>query len=238
MTNASYQQRRSQLAEYFDRTAATAWQRLTSDAPVSRIRATVREGREQMRNTLLDWMPADLTGRRLLDAGCGTGMLSVEAARRGAEVVAVDISPTLVDLGRQRHAEAVEAGHAQPGAVDFRVGDMTDPDLGSFDYVVAMDSIIHYKPDDMVTVIANLAAMAEQKLIVTFAPRTLPLTLMHTSGQLFPRGDKSPAIEPIREAKLKKLMACEPRLSAWQPGRTRRIGHFFYTSQALEVLPR
>ena len=40
MTNASYQQRRSQLAEYFDRTAATAWQRLTSDAPVSRIRAS------------------------------------------------------------------------------------------------------------------------------------------------------------------------------------------------------
>ena len=83
MTNASYQQRRSQLAEYFDRTAATAWQRLTSDAPVSRIRATVREGRAQMRNTLLDWIPADLTGRRLLDAGCGTGMLAVEAARRG-----------------------------------------------------------------------------------------------------------------------------------------------------------
>jgi magnesium-protoporphyrin O-methyltransferase len=115
---------------------------------------------------------------------------------------------------------------------------MTDPALGSFDHVVAMDSIIHYKPHDMVGMIADLAAMAERSLLVTFAPRTVPLTLMHMSGQLFPRGDKSPAIEPIREATLKKLIAGAPRLAGWQPGRTRRIGHFFYTSQALEVLPR
>ena len=51
-----------------------------------------------MRATLLAWLPADLRGRRLLDAGCGTGALALEAARRGAEVVAVDLSPTLVEL--------------------------------------------------------------------------------------------------------------------------------------------
>ncbi len=58
---------------------------------MSRIRATVRAGRDAMRAELLSWLPADLTGRRLLDAGCGTGALAVEAARRGAEVVAVDV---------------------------------------------------------------------------------------------------------------------------------------------------
>lgn len=237
MSNASYLERRSQLATYFDRTAAAAWQRLTSDAPVSRIRATVREGRERMRGTLLGWLPEDLTGARLLDAGCGTGMLSVEAAARGAQVVAVDISPSLVEVARERHGEAAQAGTVAADAIDFRVGDMLDPDLGRFDYVVAMDSIIHYRPQDMVGMIANLAQMADRKLLVTFAPRTLPLVLMHASGQLFPRGDKSPAIEPIREAKLKRLIAREPRLADWRSGRTQRIGYFFYTSQALEVLP-
>ena len=84
MRTTSYQMRRSAIAHYFDRTAADAWARLTSDAPVSRIRATVRAGRDRMRATLLDWLPDDLRGQRLLDAGCGTGMLAVAAARRGA----------------------------------------------------------------------------------------------------------------------------------------------------------
>ncbi|EHP90533.1 Mg-protoporphyrin IX methyl transferase, partial [Methylorubrum extorquens DSM 13060] len=74
-----YLTRRSQLETYFDRTAVEAWSRLTSDAPVSKIRATVRAGRDTMRANLLGWLPADLTGLRLLDAGCGTGALAVEA---------------------------------------------------------------------------------------------------------------------------------------------------------------
>ena len=37
-----YEQRRGQLEIYFDRTAVQAWTALTSDAPVGRIRATVR----------------------------------------------------------------------------------------------------------------------------------------------------------------------------------------------------
>ncbi|MEJ2026922.1 MAG: RsmD family RNA methyltransferase, partial [Limibacillus sp.] len=96
MQSASYQTRRQELETYFDRTAAEAWARLTSSAPVSGIRATVRAGRDEMRATLLSWLPDDMKGLRLLDAGCGTGALAMEAAARGAEVVAVDISPTLV----------------------------------------------------------------------------------------------------------------------------------------------
>ena len=80
---SSDQQRRGQIETYFERTAVQAWARLTSDAPVSGVRAKVRAGRDEMRSTLLGWLPADLTGRRLLDAGCGTGALAVEAARRG-----------------------------------------------------------------------------------------------------------------------------------------------------------
>ena len=64
-STARYEQRRGQLLEYFDRTAADAWKRLTSDAPVNRIRATVRAGRAEMRGTLLGWLPTDLRGQRL-----------------------------------------------------------------------------------------------------------------------------------------------------------------------------
>ena len=64
----------------------------------------MRAGRDRMRATLLGWLPADLRDARLLDAGCGTGALAVEAARRGADVVAIDLSPTLVELAARAAA--------------------------------------------------------------------------------------------------------------------------------------
>jgi magnesium-protoporphyrin O-methyltransferase len=223
---ATYQERRGQLETYFDRTAADAWARLTSDAPVSGIRATVRAGRDAMRETLLRWLPADLTGQRLLDAGCGTGALSAEAARRGARVVAVDLSATLVALARERAPEGVE----------FRVGDMLDPQLGRFDHVVAMDSFIHYPAREAARMLGALASRTERSVLVTFAPRTPLLAAMHAAGRLFPRGDRAPSIEPVAEGRLRRLLAAEPQLQGWRPARTRRIATGFYISQAWELV--
>jgi magnesium-protoporphyrin O-methyltransferase len=233
MPTITYEARRGELETYFDRTAAEAWKRLTSDAPVSGIRATVRAGRDEMRRTLLDWLPADLSGKRLLDAGCGTGALSVEAARRGAHVVAVDLSPTLVDLARERHAAAT-----MPGSIDFLVGDMLDDALGEFDHVVAMDSLIHYHAADVTKVVSRLARRTRGSMLFTFAPRTLALTLMHAAGKAFPKSDRSPAIEPVTEAKLRGLIGAAPALAGFTPHRTQRVAKGFYISQAMELARR
>ncbi len=227
----SYQVRRGQIETYFDRTAADAWKRLTSDAPVGRIRTTVRAGRDEMRRTLLDWLPEDMRGARLLDAGCGTGTLTVEAARRGAAVVAIDLSPTLV-----QHAKETMPADLGGGSVDFRVGDMLADTLGVFDYVVAMDSLIHYTAADVVRAIARLSARTSSAMVFTFAPRTPPLTVLHAVGRLFPRGDRAPAIEPVGQKTLSRMLTSNPDLIDWQQGRTRRIESGFYKSQALELL--
>ncbi len=226
----SYQHRRGELQVYFDRTAADAWAKLTSDAPVGRIRATVRAGRDQMRATLLDWLPADLTGCRLLDAGCGTGALAVEAAKRGAHVTAIDISPTLVNLARERIPQDIGRGH-----IDFRVGDMLDPELGHFDHVAAMDSLIHYKASDIARTLSAIAGRCSGSIVFTFAPRTPALTAMHTVGRLFPRSDRAPAIEPVTESTLRRLFADDAQLSGWRAHRTRRVAGGFYISQAMEL---
>lgn len=231
MTKASYQERQAKIKTYFDRTAADAWSKLTSDVKVSRIRATVRAGRDDMRNTLLDWLPADLTGKRLLDAGCGTGMLAVAAARRGADVIAIDVAPTLIEIARERMPSDLGAG-----SIDFQAGDMLDPAHGRFDYVVAMDSLIHYRPDDAVKVLSGLTERTAGSILFTFAPRTLPLTVMLAVGRLFPRTDRSPAIEPVSEKALRKRLAAEPMPNGWKPQRTRRIVLGFYMSQALELV--
>jgi magnesium-protoporphyrin O-methyltransferase len=231
MHTATYRERRGQLLTYFDRTAVEAWKRLTSDAPVSGIRATVRAGRDTMRSTLLSWLPDDLTGARILDAGCGTGALAVAAAARGAEVVAIDLSPTLIGLARER-AEA----HRGPGTVTFRSGDMLDPALGEFDHVVAMDSLIHYRAPDVARALAGLAARTRRSILFTYAPRTPALSVMHAVGKFFPKSDRAPAIEPVAGAKLGKLIGAEPGFGAWHLGRTRRVARGFYTSQAQELV--
>jgi len=233
METASYLVRRGQLEQYFDRTAAHAWARLTADGPVSRIRATVRAGRDRMRATLLGYLPEDLRGQRVLDAGCGTGALSVEAARRGAQVVAIDLSPTLVALARER-APAVPG----PGSIDFRVSDMLEPSLGDFEWIVAMDSLIHYEPDDMVEMIARLSARSSRGLAFTFAPGTFLLRMMHVAGKLFPRGNRSPAIVPIAERVLRGRIALHPGLQGTTLARTQRIDTAFYKSQAVQLLTR
>jgi magnesium-protoporphyrin O-methyltransferase len=231
MAATNYQERRGQLQTYFDRTAVDAWARLTSTAPVSRIRATVREGRDRMRATLLSYLPPDLTSKTVLDAGCGTGALSVEAAHRGAGVVAIDLSPTLVNLAAQRLPPQLRAG-----SIDFRVGDMFDPALGHFDHVVAMDSLIHYRAADVVRVLAGFAARTRSSIVFTFAPKTPALAVLWAVGRLFPRRDRAPAIEPISERALRRHLAAEPALASWRVGRTARIASGFYKSQAMELV--
>jgi magnesium-protoporphyrin O-methyltransferase len=227
----TYHQRRSEIETYFDRTAAAAWSRLTSDAPVSGIRATVRAGRDRMRATLLDQLPQDLRGLRILDAGCGTGALAVEAAKRGADVVAIDLSPTLVELAKERLPS-----NLGDGRIAFLSGDMLDEKLGRFDHVVAMDSLIHYRLADMVDMIAGLAAKADRGLHFTFAPRTTALAAMHMVGKLFPRGDRSPGIVPHVHQKLLAALKYDERMQGWGIGRDQRIGSGFYISHAQELV--
>ena len=231
MEHTSYLERREQIEHYFDRTAAKAWEVLTSNAPVGRIRRTVREGRDQMRATLLSWLPEDMRGMRLLDAGCGTGALATEAMRRGAQVVAIDLSPTLVQLARERSVNEFQNG---PGSIEFLAGDMLDPNMGHFDYVVAMDSLIHYDTDDIVKAIHGLTQRTRKAVIFTFAPRTPMLAVMHRIGRLFPRSDRSPSLEPVLQSDLLQGLSAIPELSTWQANRTQRISRGFYKSQAWE----
>lgn len=231
MTSVTYLERREELETYFDRTAADAWSRLTSDAPVSRIRATVRAGRDEMRSRLLGWLPADLSRKRVLDAGCGTGALAVEAARRGADVTAIDLSPTLVSLARERLPRDLGAG-----SVTFAVGDMLSTALGRFDHVVAMDSLIHYRTRDMVRALAALSFRVDGSILFTFAPRTPALSVMHAVGRFFPRGNRAPAIEPVGAGSIRRLLAVEPSLHGWRAQRSERTTTGFYMSHAMELV--
>jgi magnesium-protoporphyrin O-methyltransferase len=231
MSTTTYSERRRFLEHYFDRTAFDAWKQLTSDAPVSKIRRTVRAGRDRMRAQLLEWLPADLTATRILDAGCGTGAMSFEAARRGGEIIAVDVSAGLIEIASERLPSDIP-----DGMIDFRVGDMLDESFGHVDHVVAMDSLIHYETPDIVSALAGLAVRTSTSILFTVAPRTPMLTAMRLAGRAFPRGDRAPAIVPVGENDLRRRIAADVRLTGWRISRTAQVMTGFYKSQAFELV--
>ncbi len=230
MNSTTYAEQRSQIETYFNRTAVDAWRKLTSDAPVNKIRATVRAGRDRMRKTILSYLPDDLRGRRILDAGCGTGALAFEALSRGADVVAIDISPKLVDLAEERLPE-----NMGPGSIKFEAGDMLDPRHGVFDHVIAMDSMIHYRTEDLIEMLTVLSFRTTRSIVFTHAPRTALLMAMHAVGQVFPRGNRSPAIIPVAASKLQQRLREELVEDVWEIGRNQRINSGFYLSCAQEL---
>lgn len=183
-----------------------------------------------MRNVLLAYLPSDLSGQRVLDAGCGTGALAVELAKRGARVMATDISPTLIELARERLPSDLPNG-----SIDFFAGDMLDPSLGQFDHVVCMDSMIHYHRHDIAKALAGLAERTRNTIAFTFAPKNPFLSTMIAVGRLFPRGDRAPFIEPVAEQTLANLLTQEPLLESWQIASTKKIARGFYISQAMAL---
>ena len=186
----NYNQTLSRVETYFDKTALKTWERLTSKAPVSRVRETVRRGRDEMRMKLISQLPSDLSGAKVLDAGCGTGQLSEELALRGCQVFAADISPSLVNVARSRIPNHLHKN------IEFITGDMVNPNLGNFDYVIAMDSLIYYSKKDLMSLLVELSSRTSHSIFFTLAPKTMLLMMMWYLGKIAPKGDRSPVMVP------------------------------------------
>src|ERR687886_1763113 len=110
----------------------------------------------------------DVTGKEILDVGCGSGVYSVDFARRGARrVVGVDFSGNMLKLARQ---EAEQHGVAD--RCEFIQADFRELDLGErFDISVAM-GVFDYIPDQ-VTFLRKMVALTTEKVIVAFPGHSL-----------------------------------------------------------------
>lgn len=88
-----------------------------------------------------------VAGSRVLDAGCGTGRVAVELARRGHDIVGVDNDPSMLEVAR---------AHDGPRWVD---ADLAGLDLAErFDLVVAAGNVVVFlEPGTQAQVVARLA---------------------------------------------------------------------------------
>jgi len=84
-------------------------------------------------------LAGDVDGHRVLDAGCGSGLLASALRAKGAHVTGFDASPAMVDLARNRLGEGAAV----------HVADLAERlpfDDAEFDDVVA-SLVLHYLPD-------------------------------------------------------------------------------------------
>ena len=107
----------------------------------------------------LEWIAkrcADCTGKSVLDVGCGGGILSEAMARRGADVLGIDLADKPLKVA-QLHA--LEAGTPR---VDYRVvsaEDLAAEQPGQFDVLTCMEMLEHVP--DPASVVRACAALVE-----------------------------------------------------------------------------
>ena len=223
----TYLAKRARLENYFNEVSSDAWDKLTSNEPVSYVRQLVREGREKMQEAIMGKLPHDLTGARILDAGCGTGVLSRMLDERGAEVVSVDISDKLIEVAKNR-----SRSHRR---IEYFAGDMKEKSFGNFDYIIAMDSLIHYSAEDVVSSIAEFSKRANNSVLFTVIPSTFALRTKLRLGKYFPKSERSPEVIPIGWGQLHQLEDLKMNVSL---EKIKRIKRFFYVSEAWELANR
>jgi len=90
----------------------------------------------------LDWIDqqARLTGKRVLDVGCGGGILSESMALRGADVLGIDLSTKPL---RVAQLHALETGVAALRYREVAVEALADEMPQSFDVVTCMEMLEH-----------------------------------------------------------------------------------------------
>jgi SAM-dependent methyltransferase len=99
---------------------------------------------------------ASFAGRSVLDAGCGTGRVAIELARRGFEVVGIDLDPDMLTVAR-RKAPELTWYHGDIATFDFTT---PEPPLQRccFDTIVMAGNVmIFLAPGSEAAVVANLA---------------------------------------------------------------------------------
>ncbi|MEX1165535.1 MAG: bifunctional 2-polyprenyl-6-hydroxyphenol methylase/3-demethylubiquinol 3-O-methyltransferase UbiG, partial [Hydrogenophaga sp.] len=126
--------------ERFNRLSATWWNAQGPMRPLHVVNALrlARLVKQLGEHFDLGTEPLPLAGLRILDVGCGGGLLAEPLARLGAQVVGVDASPGNV-AAAQLHAAS------QGVAVDYRLGEPHEV-LGSderFDVVLALEVVEH-----------------------------------------------------------------------------------------------
>jgi magnesium-protoporphyrin O-methyltransferase len=214
------------VQDYFNATGFDRWRRIYGDGEVNKVQLDIRTGHQQTVDTVLAWLTADdnLKGLTICDAGCGVGSLSIPLAEAGATIFASDISEKMVGEAKDRTA-ALSLQN-----LTFAVQDLESL-TGRYHTVICLDVLIHYPQDKAAEMIQHLSSLAESRLILSFAPKTVFYTLLKKIGDFFPGPSKATRAYLHSEAQVVKILESQ----GWKIERNTMTKTRFYFSRLLEA---
>lgn len=153
----------NRIRERYEGEGGSRWRRIEEDRPRGYLEQNVVIGRRQLHDQLLSWL-AEEPNRRVLDAGCGIGTLSLRMHEAGASVTAVDLVPTFIEEARRR------TGNEGP---TFVVGDLqrllADEAVSApFDAVVLTEVLEDYEDEARHELLKAIAESGTPRLYLAF----------------------------------------------------------------------
>ena len=217
------------VREYFNATGFDRWRRIYGDGEVNKVQLDIRNGHQVTVDTLLSWFEADdnLAGMTICDAGCGVGSLSIPLAAADATVFASDISEKMVGEARER----AEATLKDTSNLTFAVQDLEHLS-GRYHTVVCLDVLIHYPQEKAAEMITHLSSLAESRLVLSFAPKTLFYETLKKIGSFFPGASKATRAYLHSEAEIVRILESQ----GWNVKRSAMTKTRFYFSRMLEAV--
>ncbi|KAL9991641.1 putative magnesium protoporphyrin IX methyltransferase [Helianthus debilis subsp. tardiflorus] len=195
------------VRDYFTNDGFQRWKKIygTTD-DVNKVQLDIRIGHAKTVESVMKMLTDEgsLKGVSVCDAGCGTGLLSIPLAKEGAVVSASDISASMVSEAQKQAKEALE-GKDGVQIPKFEVSDLESLN-GKHDTVVCLDVLIHYPQSKADGMIAHLASLAENRLILSFAPKTFYYDLLKRIGELFPGPSKATRAYLHSEADIERAL--------------------------------
>lgn len=216
------------VRDYFNATGFDRWRRIYGDGEVNNVQLDIRQGHQQTVDKVLGWLKDDgnLAELTICDAGCGVGSLSIPLAQAGAKVFASDISEKMVTEAKER-AEAIGVANN----LTFAVQDL-ETLSGKYHTVVCLDVLIHYPQDKAAEMIAHLSSLADSRLILSFAPKTLAYSILKKIGSFFRGSSKATRAYLHQEAFVVETL----EKFGWQVERNSMTKTRYYFSRLLEVV--
>jgi magnesium-protoporphyrin O-methyltransferase len=217
------------VKDYFNSIGFDRWRRIYGDGEVNKVQLDIRTGHQQTVEKVIGWLKNDgnLSEISICDAGCGVGSLSIPLAEAGATVGASDISEKMVSEAREIALQVLGSN----SRVSFNVQDLET--LGSkYHTVICLDVLIHYPQDKAADMISHLCSLAENRIILSFAPNTPALSLLKKIGSFFPGASKATRAYLHKEVDVVKILAD----NGFKVQRQDMIRTRFYFSRILEAI--
>ncbi|KAF7834038.1 magnesium protoporphyrin IX methyltransferase, chloroplastic [Senna tora] len=225
------------VREYFNNSGFQRWKKIYGDTDdVNRVQRDIRIGHAKTVENTLQMLKDEgsLQGVTICDAGCGTGSLTIPLAKEGAIVSAADISAAMVAEAETQAKEQLLASKDGPASVmpKFQVKDLESLD-GKYDTVICLDVLIHYPQSKADGMISHLASLAENRLILSFAPKTFYYDLLKRVGELFPGPSKATRAYLHSEADVERAL----QKVGWKIRKRGLITTQFYFARLVEAVP-